>query len=139
VRQLLFPEGPIMSIRLVFAAFILAAVLPAAAEECPSGYDERMALLEGAPTCEKSLALFESCSYTANGDVGLGEVVTRKCESEFLSKLGKSQRQAYARGQRHCASKYKNQSGTMYRSFEAFCSAILAKNYAKRFAKGANS
>jgi hypothetical protein len=34
---------------------------------------------------------------------------------------------------------YRNESGTAYRSFEAFGSANLAKAYARRFAKGSKS
>jgi len=52
-----------------------------------------------------------------------------------LTKLSKAQRQTYDRQRQRCARKYQDQSGTMYRSFEAFCCAILAKDYSRRFAK----
>jgi hypothetical protein len=130
-----------MSIRLLSAIAVLAAVAaPAvAAEECPSDLDERIGLLEQAPTCARSLALFERCSYGASGDVALSQPVIKKCEGDFLTKLSTSQRQAYDRQQKRCARKYQDQSGTMYRSFEAFCSANLAKDYARRLAKGPKS
>src|SRR5215468_8769190 len=112
----------------------------AATPDCPErDRDNILELLAQAPTCEKSLELFEACSYGASGDVALGEVVIRKCESDFLTKLSKSQRHSYDRQQRQCSLKYRNESGTMYRSFEAFCSANLAKDYARRFAKGPKS
>jgi hypothetical protein len=131
----------------MFSRFICAVSLvamvaaPAAAtQECPTRDGaEILDLLEQAPTCEKSLALFQACSYGAGGDVGLSAVVIRKCEGGFLTKLGKSQRQAYDRQQKRCVRKYQDQSGTMYRSFEAFCSAKLAKDYSQRFAKGSKS
>jgi hypothetical protein len=127
-----------MSVRLLSAVWVLAVltVPAAAAEECPAAFDERVALLEHASSCEKSLALFQGCSYAASGDVGLSQIVVKKCEADFLTKLSKSQRQGYDRQQKRCARKYQDQSGTLYRSFEAFCSAILAKDYSRRFAKG---
>ena len=130
-----------MSIRLLSAIALVAAVTApvAAEEECPSGFEERIALLEHAPTCAKSRAEFARCSYVASGDVGLSEVVIKKCEGDFLTKLSKSQRQAYDRQQQHCDRKYANQSGTMYRAFAAFCRADLAKDYSRRFAKGPKS
>jgi hypothetical protein len=129
--------------RLVCAVSLVAmatAPTAAATRDCPTlDGDKRLELLDQAPTCEKSLALFQACSYGASGDVGLSEVVIRKCEGDFLTKLSKSQRQTYDRQQKMCARKYQNQSGTMYRSFEAFCSANLAKDYSRRFAKGPKS
>jgi hypothetical protein len=64
----------------------------------------------------------------------LSEVVIRKCEGDFVTKLSTSQRQSYERQQKRCSRKCQNASGTMYRSFEAFCGANLAKDYARRFA-----
>jgi hypothetical protein len=127
--------------RLLSAICVLAptTVPAAAAEECLAGFDERVALLEHASNCEKSLALFQGCSYAASGDVGLSQVVIKKCEGDFVKKLSKAQRQTYYRQQQRCARKYQDQSGTMYRSFEAFCSAILAKDYSRRFANGSKS
>jgi hypothetical protein len=127
--------------RLAFAvaAFLLSAALkPAIAgdEECPTLDGEKIReLLVRSPTCDRSLALFKSCAFGAGGDIDLSDVVIKKCEGDFLSKLSASQRRTYYRKQKRCASKYQNQSGTMYRSFEAFCSANLAQTYARRFTK----
>jgi hypothetical protein len=122
------------------AVFFLGAVatpaIPAIAE-CPTPDGEKiLELLDRAPTCSKALSLFEACSYGASGDVGLSEVVVKKCEGDFLTRLSASQRQTYYRKQKWCARKYQKESGTMYRSFEAFCSANLAKIYSQRFRKG---
>ena len=115
----------------------MAAVPAIALPECPTRDGaEILDLLDQAPTCRESLALFEACAYGAGGDVGLSEVVIRKCEGDFLTGLSKSQRQVYDRQQKRCARKHQNQSGSMYRSFEAFCSANLAQDYSWRFAKG---
>ena len=69
--------------RLVSAVSLLAmATVPAAAApDCPTREgDKILDLLDQAPTCERSLALFQACSYGAGGDVELSEVVIRKCE-----------------------------------------------------------
>jgi len=128
--------------RFTCAVSLLVAVsAPAIAGtgECPViDGKERLELLVHAPTCDKSLALFQTCSYGAGGDVGLSNVVVKKCERDFLTKLSARQRRIYDRKQRRCAHKYQDESGTMYRSFEAFCSANLARTYAHRFTKSAN-
>ena len=38
-------------------------------------------------------------------------------------------------GIKRCDEKYRNESGTMYRSFSAFCRATLARDTAAKFAK----
>jgi len=119
--------------------FVAASTGAAAGAECPTlDGGKRLELLEQAPTCAKSLALFQACSYGASGDVGLSEVVIKKCEGDFLTRLSVAQRRTYDREQQRCARKYRKESGTMYRSFEAFCAANLARTYAHRFSKGGN-
>src|SRR5258708_38188028 len=79
------PGGAMFS-RLVSAVSLLAmATAPAAAApECPTREgDKILDLLDQAPTCGKSLALFQACSYGAGGDVGLSEVVVPKFEGEL--------------------------------------------------------
>jgi hypothetical protein len=95
--------------------------------------------LQDAPSCEKALDLFRACSLGAGGDVALGAIVVEKCEAGFLGRLTREQRRTYDREQKRCQNKYRRESGTMYRSFEAFCGAELARNYAHRYAapKGA--
>jgi len=115
-------KAEVMFSKLLYALSIVATTIaPAAAAtlDCPAqDLDNIVDLLDRTPTCEKSLALFQACSYGASGDVALSEVVIRKCEGDFLSKLSKSQRQSYDRQQKQCSLKYQNESGTMYRSFE---------------------
>jgi hypothetical protein len=77
----------------------------------------------------------EACAYGASGDVALGAVVTAKCEGDFLSRLGNSERRAYDRALDRCRRKYRNESGTMFRSFEAFCRAAVARDYSDRHRK----
>lgn len=136
--------------RLIFglaAAFLLTAVAvgpgsqgapkPVQPTECPLGEDQtREDLLEAAPSCDSAMESFGACSYAASGDVALGAIVTEKCEADFLSRLSASQRRTYDQAQKRCARKYQRESGTMYRSFEAFCGAQVAQTYARRFAKG---
>jgi hypothetical protein len=115
---------------------VAVGVTPVAAApaQCPTlDGAGRLELLEHAPSCDRSLELFELCSYGASGDVGLSTVVIKKCEGGFLAKLGASQRRTYEREQQHCLHKYEKEEGTMYVSFSAFCAAELARSYAHRF------
>jgi hypothetical protein len=105
-------------------------------EECPTlDHKEIEELLGKAPSCQRALALFEICQFSTSGDVSLGAIVTRKCEGDFLTKLNSVQRRAYQREQQRCQRKYSKQDGSLYRSFEAFCGANVARNYSARFLK----
>jgi hypothetical protein len=109
----------------------------AVAAECPIvGFDwEKIeAAARTAPSCERSFQMLASCSSGAGSDVGLGSVVTSRCEADFLTKLSSAQRQVYRSAQVRCQRKYRQESGTMYRSFEAFCGAEIARSYARRYA-----
>jgi hypothetical protein len=122
---------------LALSAVLLLAV-PARAQDCPaegSGWEGREDAVRKAPTCNEALKVAESCAYGATGDTGLTNIVIEKCQAVFLTKLSKSQRRTYDRAIKHCDDKYRNQSGTMYRSFSAFCRAILARDTAAKFAK----
>jgi hypothetical protein len=125
--------------RLAFAVFLLVTAFEPAisrSTECPTFDGEEIRqLLVRSTTCEGSLALFKACSFGAGGDIELSQVVVKKCEGDFLTKLSTSQRRKYDREQKRCVSKYQSHSGTMYRSFEAFCSANLAQTYSQRFTK----
>jgi len=75
------------------------------------------------------------CEYGASGDVQFGAVVEKKCEADFLARLGARQKLAYQREMRVCDRKYRNQSGTMYISFTAFCRAEVARRYSQKALK----
>ncbi len=105
-------------------------------EECPTlDHQEIEDLLRKAPSCRRALVLLEVCQFGSSADVSLGAIVTHTCEGDFLSKLNSGQRRAYQREQQNCQRKYKKQDGSLYRSFEAFCSAKVARNYSTRFLK----
>ena len=88
-----------------------------------------------APTCNAALKVAEACAYGASGDTGLTNIVLEKCEAGFSARMSKAERRVYDRGIKRCDEKYKNESGTMYRSFSAFCRATLARDTAAKFAK----
>ena len=94
--------------------------------------DEIVATINAAQGCERAMKVFESCAFTASGDVELGAAVEKKCEADFRSRLGQSEKRAYQGKLRVCDHKYDNESGTMYRSFTAFCRAEVAQRYARR-------
>jgi hypothetical protein len=134
-----------MFTRIVLAAVMLAISVAASAardapkkEECPTlDHQEIEELLRQAPSCQRAVAVFEICQFGSSGDVGLGAVVTEKCEADFLGKLTPVQRRSYDGEQKACGRKYLNKSGTMYRSFEAFCRAYVARNYSTKSLKAA--
>ena len=132
-----------MRLPLVFNRTVLAVVVAVSTtiseakddskpEQCPTRELDSIAdLIDQAPSCRHAVRLFEIVG--ASGDVALGTAVTEKCEGGFLNKLTASQKQTYERRQKRCARKYQNKIGTMYRSFEAFCGAYVARNYSDRF------
>jgi hypothetical protein len=123
----------VASVLIAMSAFAAAAT----AAECPTlDGEKRLELLDRAPTCDGSMAIFEACSFGATADIGLSEVLNKKCEGAFLAKLNRSQRRKYDREQQRCTRKYQEE-GSMYRLFEAFCAANLAKTYAHRLSRSA--
>ena len=76
---------------------------------------------------------------TASGDVDLGAAVEKKCEADFMPGLTRAQKQVYQREMRVCDRKYRNQSGTMYLSFTAFCRAEVAQRYSQAVRKAAGA
>jgi hypothetical protein len=120
----------------VCIVFLFSSAAWAATTECPTLDGEKIEkLLAEAPSCDQAMKLFEACEYSASGDVGLGEIVIKKCEGDFLAKLSKARRRVYDRKIKACWRKYAKKSGTMYRSFEAFCAAGVAQTYARRAVK----
>jgi hypothetical protein len=104
-------------------------------EECPAKsrmMDDILAVLKEAPSCERARKVFEACEYGTSGDVQFGAVVEARCEGDFLARLKEPQKLLYRREMRDCDRKYQNESGTMYRSFTAFCRADVAQRYSRR-------
>jgi hypothetical protein len=114
---------------------ILLFATPIQAKDCPAdtSSDAREDAIRKASSCKQALEIMQACAYGAGGDTGLSDAVHERCEPEFLPKLSKAQKRAYDREQKRCDDKYARQSGTMYRSFTAFCQAQSAVNYARRF------
>jgi hypothetical protein len=134
-----------MRSKLLLAIPATAAILtaaPAWAEDCPAktnGMDDVIAAIEAAPSCDRAMKVFEACALGASGDVQYGEVVEQKCEADFLGKANaaKKKKEAYQRELGVCDRKYRNQSGTMYISFTAFCRAKVAQRYSRQALKAA--
>ena len=124
---------------LIRTLWVLSAILvlaaPSKAADCPvQGGADIAKALEKASSCDAAFKLFEACAYGSSIDVQFGATVTEKCEGDFLPKFSAAQRKACDREQDACTRKYLKQDGTMYRSFEAFCHAKLARAYARRLA-----
>ena len=127
------------------SAAVLAVILslggyPALATVCldkSMTSDEIVAAINATAGCQAAMHLFKDCEFGASGDIRLGAAVENKCEGDFLHRLKAPQQQAYRREMAVCDRKYRNQSGTMYRSFTAFCRAEVAQRYSQRAVKAA--
>lgn len=120
------------------AVLVAAGAAQAFSEECPaisSQMDDVLAALNKAPSCDRAMKVFEACEYGSSGDVHFGAVVEQKCEADFLGRLKAPQKLIYRREMRACDRKYRNESGTMYLSFTAFCRAEVAQRYSRQALK----
>jgi hypothetical protein len=116
---------------LAFGAILLQPVAAiAAGQDCPAidGQEIERVIAE-APSCERSMALFRICAFGASGDIYLGAIVREKCEADFLDTLSQRERRRYNRWIRYCERRYERETGTMYRSLEAFCVAEVARGF----------
>jgi len=130
--------GPGLAILAVVLSF---AAAPARAEDCPaksSGMDDIVAAVNDAPSCDRAMKVAEACAYGASADVQFGAAVEKKCEGDFLGNLKAPRKRAYAREMGACDRKYRNESGTMYRSATAFCRAEVSQRYSQRALKQAS-
>jgi hypothetical protein len=129
--------GPLAT---VLAVILLLSGGPALAAVCldkSMTRDEIVDAINASPGCERAMMLFEACELGTSGDVQLGAAVEKKCEGDFLSRLKAPQKQAYRREMAVCDRKYRNESGTMYRSFTAVCRAEVSQRYSRRALKAA--
>ena len=122
------------------AVSLALGAAPAEASICQGksmSLDETVDAIAATPGCERAMKVFTDCAYTASGDVQLGAAVEKKCERDFLGRLGAAEKRAYQHEMDVCDRKYRNESGTMYRSFTAFCRAAVAQRYSRRALKAA--
>ncbi|MHC2338710.1 hypothetical protein [Bradyrhizobium sp. USDA 4454] len=120
------------------AVLLMLGTADAATEACPAKstqMDDIITELEKAPSCNRAMKVFEACEYGASGDIQFGEVVEKKCEADFLAGLKGAPKKAYTSQLKRCDHKYDNESGTMYRSFTAFCRAIVAQRFSQKALK----
>jgi hypothetical protein len=123
--------------RMVLAvSAVLLIATPVRAKDCPVKEitaEAKEDAVRKAPSCQQALEVMQACAYGATGDRGLADALQERCEPEFVGKLSKAQKKAYDREQKRCDDKYAKESGSMYRSFTAFCQAQSTVAYAKRF------
>ena len=126
-----------MLVRIILAcSAILLLTRPGAAEDCRElEFGAREALLRQAPTCDKAMELFGSCNAGGSGDINLGQILTEKCEADFLKKLSARQRRTYEGEIKSCNDEEKEDEGTLSRAMAAGCRAQLAQSYAHKFGK----
>jgi hypothetical protein len=119
----------------VMAVILLFGTAPARAAVClgkSMTLEEIIGVIDAAPGCERAMKLFKDCEFSTSGDIHLGVAVEMKCEADFLDRLNAPQKRTYQRAMSACDRKHENESGTMYRSFTAFCRAETAQRYARK-------
>jgi hypothetical protein len=122
----------------ILAIVVAAAGAPAHAVVCMNTsmtVDEVVDAIGATPGCERAMAIFKDCQLVASGDVAMGAAVEKKCEADFMPRLTGATKKAYRRRLSVCDGKYRNEQGTMYLSFTAFCRAEIAQRYSRRARK----
>ncbi|HEY2757901.1 MAG TPA: hypothetical protein VGJ01_19420 [Pseudolabrys sp.] len=119
----------------ILCSFAAAPAFAAVCLEKSMTIDEIVDAINKTPSCERAMNLFKDCALGSGADSQLGDAVEKKCESDFLSGLKPPQKAAYKCELGVCDRKYRNQSGTMYISFTAFCRAEVAQRYSRRVLK----
>jgi hypothetical protein len=116
-----------------FALAIFSTSTVAQAADCAfeRDIDIIQAGIEKAPSCAKAASIAKDCAFGASGDVPLAAAVTKVCEKDFLAGLSASMRKSYKKQTDACTAKYAHESGSMYRSFEAFCQSGVAEHFSK--------
>ncbi len=128
---------PDMAILAILSLFVAAPAFAAVCLDKSMTIDEIVDAIGATPSCERAMNLFKNCAISSGGDAQLGAAVEKKCEGDFLSGLKPPSKLAYQREMRVCDRKYRNQSGTMYLSFTAFCRAEVAQRYSHQVLKAA--
>jgi hypothetical protein len=131
--------GPFLAVLAVVLSLDGASALAAVCLNKSMTSDEIVDVINASRGCERAMKVFEACAYTASGDVQLGAAVEKKCEADFLAHLRLPEKRAYQGKMRVCDRKYQNESGTMYRSFTAFCRAQVAQRYSREARKNSGS
>ena len=127
--------GPSTAVLAVIVSLHADPVLAAVCLDKSMTLEEIVDTINALPGCERAMKLFQDCQLGTSGDVRLGAAVEKKCEGGFLGRLKTPERRAYQREMGVCDRKYQNESGTMYRSFTAFCRAEVAQRYSRRTLK----
>lgn len=129
--------GPSAAVLAVIVAFSAGPALAAVCLDKSMTMDEIVDAISATPGCGRAMKLFKDCEFGTSGDAQLGAAVEKKCEADFLKRLPAPQKLSYQRQMAVCDDKYQNESGTMYRSFTAFCRAEVAQRYSQRALKAA--
>ena len=127
--------GPALAVLAIMSSIAAAPALAAVCLDTSMKQDEIIAAINAAPGCEQAMKIFRDCEYGASGDVLLGAAVETKCEADFMPRLTAANKKAYSRAMAACDRKYASESGTMYRSFTAFCRAEIAQRYSRQARK----
>jgi hypothetical protein len=95
---------------------------------CPVEYeaDKILEAIDGGGSCYVAAGIAESCAFGSSLDVQLVASATAVCERGF-GEMTDAHEHAYDTLLGKCAAKYENESGTLYRSMNAFCNLEVTK------------
>ena len=82
--------------------------------------DRISAAIEGAGSCYTAAGIAESCAFGSSLDVSFVASATAICERGFGA-MTATHKRAYDTLLGKCSAKFENESGTLYRSMNAFC------------------
>jgi hypothetical protein len=82
--------------------------------------DKIIAAIEGGGSCYVAAGIAESCAYGSSLDVQFVAAATELCQRGFDA-MTDADTEAYETLLGHCAAKYRDTEGTLYRSMNAYC------------------
>jgi hypothetical protein len=112
---------------------LLAAFWAAPARGDCFDLDAQETKVAAAKNCAEAHKLYSECLWGSSADIQRGAIVREMCEKGFLPALGAAESKSYRRRQEICERKYRNESGTMYRSMEAVCAAGAAYDFWRKY------
>ncbi len=88
--------------------------------KCPSSQPEVVKAIDSQKTCYEASQIATSCAYGSTLDLGIIEAASRVC-TQNIESWPLFHKWIQTNLKKSCLNKYKKESGTMYRSAEAFC------------------
>lgn len=112
--------------KLILALGLLAAAPSFAATECPRHAEDIHKMIVAAGSCYDAATIARDCAWGSSIDVYLAGAASEKCEKDY-ARISRADRKTMEAMRARCASKYRNEEGTMYISMEAHCQLTVSE------------